>query len=80
MEKESGCVGAQIDFLKQRRIYVDPRCRHTIWELSAWRWKKDGMTGEYEDVPQDMDDHAMAALRYGIEGERKKRRIVGLPL
>ena len=38
------------------------------------------MTGEYEDVPQDMDDHAMAALRYGIEGERKKRRIVGLPL
>ena len=80
VEKESGCVGAQIDFLKQRRIYVDPRCRHTIWELSACRWKKDSMTGEYEDVPQDMDDHAMAALRFGIEGERKKRRIVGLPL
>ena len=42
-----GSVKAQIDWLKQRKIYVHPSCIHTIAELQQWKWKKDEKTGEY---------------------------------
>lgn len=77
-----GSVKAQIDWLKgvvekgkviQRKIYVDPSCTHTIKELQQWKWKKDERTGEYLDEPVPIEDDAMAALRYGVEGWRNKR-------
>ena len=77
VKKESGSVGAQIDFLKQRRIWVHPSCVNTIRELEQWRWKQDDRTGEYLDQPLEFMDDAMAALRYGVEGMRKVRRIGG---
>lgn len=80
VEKESGCIAAGIDFLKRRMIYVDPSCKNTIWELSQWKWKADLSTGEYEDIPVDADDHAMSALRYAVEGMRKKRAVFALDI
>lgn len=77
-----GSVKAQIDWLKgvvekgkviQRKIYVDPSCTHTIKELQQWKWKKDERTGEYLDEPVPIEDDAMAALRYGVEGWRNKK-------
>lgn len=67
----SGSVKAQIDWLKQRRIFVAPHCVNTIKELQQWKWKKDERTGEYLDEPVPVMDDAMAALRYGVEGWRK---------
>lgn len=69
-----GSVKAQIDWLKQRKIYVHPRCVNTIKELQQWKWKKDDKTGEYLDEPVPVMDDAMAALRYGVEGWRKVKR------
>ena len=69
-----GSVKAQIDWLKQRKIYVHPSCRNTIKELQQWKWKKDDKTGEYLDEPVAFQDDAMAALRYVIEGWRKVKR------
>lgn len=69
-----GSVNAQIDWLKQRRIYVHPHCVNTIRELQQWKWKKDERTGEYLDEPVPIMDDAMAALRYGVEGWRKVRK------
>lgn len=66
-----GSVKAQIDWLKQRKIYVHPRCVNTIKEMQQWKWKKDERTGEYMDEPVAFQDDAMAALRYGVEGWRK---------
>ena len=66
-----GSVKAQIDWLKQRKIYVHPSCVNTIKELQQWKWKKDEKTGEYLDEPVAFQDDAMAALRYGVEGWRK---------
>jgi phage terminase large subunit len=72
---------AQIDWLKgvvsdskviKRRIFVHPQCVNTIKELQQWKWKKDERTGEYLDEPVPVMDDAMAALRYGVEGWRKK--------
>ena len=65
---------AQIDWLKQRRIFVHPSCQNTISELSQWKWKKDDKTGEYSDEPVPFLDDAMAALRYGVERWRKKKK------
>ena len=67
----SGSVKAQIDWLKQRYIYVHPHCINTIKEMQQWKWKKDERTGEYFDEPVPVMDDAMAALRYGVEGWRK---------
>ena len=69
-----GSVKAQIDWLKQRKIYVHPSCVNTIKELQQWKWKKDEKTGEYLDEPVPFQDDAMAALRYGVEGWRKQKK------
>ena len=66
-----GSVTAQIDWLKQRQIFVHPCCINTIKEMQQWKWKKDEKTGEYFDSPVPVMDDAMAALRYGVEGWRK---------
>ena len=69
-----GSVNAQIDWLKQRYIFVHPHCLNTIKEMQQWKWKKDDKSGEYLDEPVPVMDDAMAALRYGIEGWRKVKR------
>ena len=69
--KDKSYVSGQIDWLKQRKIYVHPSCVNTIKELQQWKWQKDEKTGEYLDIPVDFQDDAMAALRYGIESWRK---------
>lgn len=61
----------QIDWMKQRRIFIHPSCVNTIKEISQWKWKKDEKTGEYLDEPVPFQDDAMAALRYGCELWRK---------
>ena len=68
-----GSIKAQIDWLKQRRIYVHPSCVNTIKELQQWKWQKDERTGEYLDAPVAFQDDAMAALRYGVETWRKAK-------
>lgn len=72
----SGSVKAQIDWLKQRTIYVHPCCVNTIKEMQQWKWKKDERTGEYLDDPVPFQDDAMAALRYGVEGWRKLKKWI----
>lgn len=72
----AGSVKAQIDWLKQRSIFVHPHCVNTIKEMQQWKWKKDERTGEYLDEPVPIMDDAMAALRYGVEGWRKMQTNV----
>ena len=71
VNKGAGSVKAQIDWLKQRKIFVDPSCINTIKEIQQWKWKRDERSGEYLDEPVPIMDDAMAALRYSVEGWRK---------
>ncbi len=64
----------QIDWLKQRKIYIDPSCTNTLKEIAQWKWKKDQTSGQYEDEPVEVMDDAMAALRYGVEVWRKRSK------
>lgn len=72
VSKEKNSVRGQIDWLKGRKIYVHPSCVNLQKELSQWKWKKDERSGEYLDEPVPFFDDAIAALRYGVEGWRKK--------
>ncbi len=66
----------QIDWLKQRQIFIHPSCTNTIKEIEQWKWKLDERTGEYLDEPVPFLDDAMAALRYGVEAWRKGKWVV----
>lgn len=78
VKKEPGSVLAQIDYLKQSKIYIHPRCVNTIREIQQWKWKKDTTTGLYLDVPVEFMDDAMAALRYSIEEMRGQKEPVAI--
>ena len=75
VKKEQHSVTAQIDYLKQHKVHVHPRCINTIKEIQQWKWKKDEKTGLYLDVPVEFMDDAMAALRYSVEDYRRHKGI-----
>ncbi len=53
------------------RLSVDPSCINTVREFETYEWKK-GAHG-LRDVPLDMNNHALDALRYAVrhlEGSR----------
>lgn len=74
-QTELNYVKAQIDWLKQRTIYIHPRCIHTIDEIMLWKWEKDKQTGLYIDKPVSEQDDAMAALRYGTDDWRNGESV-----
>ncbi len=55
--------------IQEYEITVHPRCKNTLKELSAYRFKKrsDGGSDRY---PVDSDNHLMDALRYAFEDVR----------
>jgi len=48
------------------RLYVSPRCRHTIREFGHYRFKKERMGDKFSDDIEDKNNHAMDALRYAL--------------
>lgn len=74
-QKGAGSVKAQIDWLQQRKIFIDPSCVNTIVEIEQYRWQKDRKTGQYVDEPVPFLDDAMAALRYGIQNWRLRDKV-----
>ena len=75
VKKEKNSVSNQINWLKNRKIYVDARCQNTQKELQSYKWRKDPTTGEYTDEPVNFNDDCVAALRYGCEPVRKQTRL-----
>lgn len=47
-----------------RRLLINPRCKHVIYEVSEYRSDPNGRADEGEIVPLKVDDHTMDALRY----------------
>jgi phage terminase large subunit len=47
------------------KIWVLPRCRNTIAELSSYCWKKD-KNDNGVNVPEDKNNHLMDAMRYAF--------------
>ncbi|NIE67467.1 PBSX family phage terminase large subunit [Burkholderia sp. Ax-1719] len=66
-----------VEFLKSFEIIVHPRCKHTIDELSLYRYKTDPLTDQVLPILEDKDNHVIDALRYACEGARRTvKRVV----
>jgi phage terminase large subunit len=77
--KGQGSVEDGIEFLKSYDIVVHPRCAHTIDELSSYSWVVDKKTEEVLPVLADKDNHVIDALRYAVEGLRRKGPVIVSP-
>ncbi|MGK9170924.1 PBSX family phage terminase large subunit [Inquilinus limosus] len=70
--KGGGSVKEGVEFLKSCDILVHPRCRHLIDELALFSYRTDPKTGEILPELEDRENHAIDALRYALEGQRKQ--------
>lgn len=65
---KQGFVRDGIEFIKKfEKIYIHPRCKHTLDEFKHYSYKTDKKTNEILPVLQDGFDHCIDALRYGLE-------------
>jgi phage terminase large subunit len=71
--KGPGSVEDGINFLKSYDIVVHPRCQHLIDELIHYSWATDRQTGEILPKLKDAHNHVIDALRYALEGARKRQ-------
>lgn len=88
--KGAKSVEEGVEWLKSFDIVVHPRCKHTIDELTLYKYKTDPLTDKVLPVLDDKDNHVIDALRYACEGARRARKpetydfsksaAVGLPV
>jgi phage terminase large subunit len=69
--KGAGSVKDGVEFLKAHDIVVHPRCRHLIDELALYSYRTHPKTGEILAELEDRENHAVDALRYAVEGQRR---------
>jgi len=68
--KGANSVKSGIDWLKNFRIKIHPECIQTLNEFKTYRWKKN-KEDKPIDIPVEVNDDCMDALRYAIEPIRK---------
>ena len=76
--KGAGSVEEGVTWLQNYDIVVDPRCRHTIDELTLYSYKTDRLTGEVIPVLEDTRNHVIDALRYATERIRRDHEPLDL--
>lgn len=52
--------------IQEYRIFVHPRCKNTIAELSTYCFRRDRGTGKALNEPEDRNNHLMDAMRYAF--------------
>ena len=65
--KGSGSVIQGIQKLQNYEIIVHPDCKGLIDELGSYCWKRDRLTGEYTNTPEDLNNHYCDSLRYSLQ-------------
>lgn len=74
-KKGPGSVNAGIDFVQDQQISVTKRSINLIKEYRNYLFITD-KNGVVTNVPEDIDNHLMDALRYGLESFRKKEKSI----
>lgn len=68
-EKWEGCVWDGVAHLRgYDEIVIDPRCRNVLHECRMYRYKVDKKTKEVLPIIIDKHNHAIDAIRYGLDG------------
>lgn len=68
--KGKDSVEEGVTFLQSHDIVVNPRCTHTIDELTFYAYKTDRVTGAVLPDLLDANNHIIDALRYALESAR----------
>lgn len=61
-----------IQRIQDYELIVHPRCVNVLRELSTYQWAKDRFE-KYTGKPEDENNHAMDAMRYGLEDIKVER-------
>jgi len=75
--KGARSVEEGIEFLRSFDIVVNPRCRHTIEELTQYSYEIDPLTSAVLPKLADRDNHVIDSLRYACEGARRAAKASG---
>lgn len=70
--KGKNSVEEGVEFLKSYDIVVHPRCAHVMDELSSYSYEVDRLTEQVLPKLSDKKNHTIDALRYAVEGIRRK--------
>ncbi len=54
------------DFLHNKRLFHDPRCRYTLEEYKKYKRPTDRDGNPTDDLPRDENNHSMKAIAYGL--------------
>lgn len=73
-QKGKDSVVNGIQFIKQFKIYVHPKCTNFMLELGNYVWDKD-KEGKQLNKPIDDFNHLMDAMRYAMEAIKKPKEI-----
>lgn len=65
-KKGPGSIISGIKHIKEHELYVDPNSQNLINELNSYVWKSN------KDLPEDTNNHAMDAIRYGLSQKQRK--------
>lgn len=78
-QKGQGSVNQGIQYVQDKKISVTSRSRKLLEEYDRYAWKIDKDTGESLNVPEEGWDHAMDALRYGMESLKPQEEDFDVP-
>ena len=56
-----------IGFIQQFTIVIHPRCKNFFFEIENYVYKKNKLTHEPKNEPEDSHNHLMDAMRYAME-------------
>ncbi len=73
-QKGPGSVNQGIQYVQDQQVSVTKRSVNLIKEYQNYMWKVD-KDGKNLNVPEDMWNHGMDALRYGFESLRPRARV-----
>lgn len=73
-EKGRGSINQGIQFIQEQKISVTKRSLNILKEYRNYLWKVDKRTGRGLNIPEDIFNHAMDALRYGLSSDIKKKK------
>jgi phage terminase large subunit len=61
-----------------RKVVIHPRCKYTILEFKAYKYKVDRITQEVLPIIIDKNNHHIDDIRYGLDGYIQRRGDLGI--
>ena len=69
VKKGQGSVETGIKYMQRYEIKVHSTCPKTADEFLNYSWKRNKMTGEFLNVPEDSFNHHIDAIRYSLNDD-----------